>query len=242
MADGALMICMIEFSGICAKEGLHQYLEHRRKVIADGNEDQLISSRVKKYSQNVYNKMSSRSSTPLQERPQSPIVSMEETYKDPDENKSDVDDEDHSLEQEIGKKVLKEMPPMSTKSKSSLKGFNTSKILNYLKRTVTPTGVVASLSGSVPLTPTIKRVATTEGVSAVLTEITDDVITDINNAVKTELTDIENEINPEFGKFVMSLVNFVINELKTQKLDGAKLQKQTHYTKKLITQLIKNSK
>ncbi len=193
--------------------------------------------------------MSSRSSTPLQERPQSPIVSMEETYKDPD----DVDDEDHSLEQEVGKKVLKEMPPMSTKSKSSLKGFNTSKILNYLKRTVTPTGVVASLTPTgvvASLTPTIKRVATTEGVSAVLTEITDDVITDINNAVtptvvaalNTELTDIENEINPEFGKFVMSLVNFVINELKTQKLDGAKLQKQTHYTKKLITQLIKNSK
>jgi hypothetical protein len=226
MAEGALMICMIEFSGICAKEGLHQYLEHRRKVIADGKEDELISSRVKKYSQNVYNKMS-RSSTPLQERPQSPIVSMEETYKDPDENKSDVDDEDHSLEQEVGKKVLKEMPPMSTKSKSSLKGFNTSKILNYLKRTVTPTGVVASL------TPTIKRVAN---------EITVDVLTDINNAVNTEITDIENEINPEFGKFVMSLVNFVINELKTQKLDGAKLQKQTHYTKKLITQLIKNSK
>jgi hypothetical protein len=47
MAEGALMVCMIEFSGICAKEGLHQYLEHRRKVIADGNEDQLISSRVK---------------------------------------------------------------------------------------------------------------------------------------------------------------------------------------------------
>ncbi len=157
--------------------------------------------------------MSSRSSTPT-----TPTFGMEEAYKEPEENKSDVDDEDHSLEQEVGKKVLKEMPPMSTKSKSSLKGFNTSKLLNYLKRSVTPT------------------------INRVVTQVTDDVITDINNAVKTELTDIENEINPEFGKFVMSLVNFVINELKTQKLDGAKLQKQTHYTKKLITQLVKNNK
>jgi hypothetical protein len=48
MAEGALMICMIQLSAIVAERGLENYLKHRTQMIEDGNEDKLISSKIKK--------------------------------------------------------------------------------------------------------------------------------------------------------------------------------------------------
>jgi hypothetical protein len=138
MAEGALMICMIELSGIVAKEGLHQYLEHRKYMFESNRQDELISSKIKSLGNNIYKKMS-RSSTPIKEHFEEDDIPIDfdNVYND---EKSDEDiDKNQKLSVE---KIISEMPKLEPKKyKKSTLGFNMDKIKKILKpleRAITP--------------------------------------------------------------------------------------------------------
>jgi hypothetical protein len=58
-----------------AYDGLNKYLKHRQKIIDDGKQDELISSRIKKYSNDIYIRMSnSRNSTPIKKEDEIPLL------------------------------------------------------------------------------------------------------------------------------------------------------------------------
>lgn len=66
MAEGMLMICMIQLTSIVAQQGLDEYLKHRKHVIKNGKEETLISYKIKKSMDNIQRKMTpekQRSST-----------------------------------------------------------------------------------------------------------------------------------------------------------------------------------
>jgi ABC-type oligopeptide transport system ATPase subunit len=55
---------IIEVSVSASVSALRTYMDHRQRIIEEGKEDELISSRVKKFVHEQYSKMSSRDTTP----------------------------------------------------------------------------------------------------------------------------------------------------------------------------------
>jgi hypothetical protein len=196
----------------CAK----MYYDHRQHVINDEHrEDDLISSRIKKYSLNIYNNMSNN--TPIEKQLEDIIkVKLEQisdqvigeqatdiikddvipVLKDfvldniyPDE-KSDEEDKNDSEH-----KIIDLIPKLSTnKFRKSLIGFGKMKI-NDIIRSVTPS-----------------RLSHSE-------------------------TKEEIKLNTDFEEFCHKLIIFMVNEYKNQDLENAHLQKHKEYTEKLLLSL-----
>jgi hypothetical protein len=75
--EGQLIIVMAELMFVAGSQGAQRYLAHRKQLIADGREDELLSSRVKKVATQI--KEMSRHNTPVKERLE---LELENIYPD----------------------------------------------------------------------------------------------------------------------------------------------------------------
>ncbi len=134
MAEGTLMICMIQLTGIVAKQGLDQYLAHRRKQIEEGREDKLISSKIKKSVVTLQ-----RSMTP--ERIQRPTLARQKrisfnekvlnTVVDAVQPKSEIIDK---LQEDLIPPLAEKLDDLYVKSKPIVEGR-----MSSILRSLTPT-------------------------------------------------------------------------------------------------------
>jgi hypothetical protein len=58
-------LVLAEIACVAGRQGLQEYMKHRERLISENREDELISSQIKKYSNNIYNRMTSRDNTPI---------------------------------------------------------------------------------------------------------------------------------------------------------------------------------
>ena len=87
--DPTLILCMASIVQIGGTQGLKKYMEHRKKVIEQGREDELISSRIKKVSNNIIKTMS-RGNTPIREK----SIKFDNVYP---EKEDDIDNEQNDI-------------------------------------------------------------------------------------------------------------------------------------------------
>jgi hypothetical protein len=120
-------IVLIELSTIIATQGIKSYLQHRERMIGDGREDELTSSRIKKYI-NTLNM--SRDITP--NRQSESEISLENIYEDEKE-----ENEDEENRKSITEVILKSRPIKIPQRKSVI-GINTQMVRNLINRAKTP--------------------------------------------------------------------------------------------------------
>ena len=159
MASGLLIVCMVELVASVGKEGFHQYFKHRRDMIEQNRGDELVSSRIKKISSNLYNRMS-RDNTPQKKIIKETVHFLDEIIGDhiPNETenviaevgdgiadvfKDEISDLEDNVKEKI-KEVIEHMPlVLPKKQRKSILGFNPLKvseiITNVHKRFKTPT-------------------------------------------------------------------------------------------------------
>ncbi len=121
-------IVLIELSTIIATQGIKSYLQHRERMIEDGREDELTSSRIKKYLNNTI--MSSRDTTPIRQSIDTEI-SLENIYEDEQEENEEEN------RKSITEVILKSMP-IKQPQRKSLIGINTQMVKNLISRAKTP--------------------------------------------------------------------------------------------------------
>ena len=122
-------IVLIELSTIIATQGIKSYLQHRERMIEDGREDELTSSRIKKYLNNTI--MSSRDTTPIRQSIDTEI-SLENIYED---EKEENEEENRKSITEV---ILKSIPAIKQPQRKSLIGINTQMVKNLISRAKTP--------------------------------------------------------------------------------------------------------
>jgi hypothetical protein len=136
-------IVLIELSTIIATEGLKSYLKHRKKMIEQGREDELTSSRIKKYINNI--NMSSRDTTPIRQSIDTEI-SLENIYEDEQEEKEDEN------RKSITEVILRSMPIKQPQRKSII-GVNTQMVRNLINRAKTPLKKIAETEKKIVINP-----------------------------------------------------------------------------------------
>jgi hypothetical protein len=137
-------IVLIELSTIIATEGLKSYLKHRKKMIEEGREDELTSSRIKKYLNNTI-MSSSRDTTP---NPQSidTEISLENIYEDEQEENEEEN------RKSITEVILKSMP-IKQQQRKSIIGVNTQMVRNLISRAKTPLKKIQEVEKKNPINP-----------------------------------------------------------------------------------------
>jgi len=110
--------------GSAAASGVKMYLNHRKKLISENRQDELLTSQIKKF---IYSKMDGE---------EDDIPDVTTIYP---EEKSDDDDADTKT---ISQKVLESLPPMKRENKRrSVLGFNPQRIKEFVvdtARSLTP--------------------------------------------------------------------------------------------------------
>ena len=136
-------ICLIELSTIIATQGIKSYLQHRERMIEDGREDELTSSRIKKYLNNTI--MSSRDTTPIRQSIDTEI-SLENIYEDEQEENEEEN------RKSITEVILKSMP-IKQPQRKSLIGINTQMVKNLISRAKTPLKKIQEVEKKVVINP-----------------------------------------------------------------------------------------
>jgi ABC-type oligopeptide transport system ATPase subunit len=128
--EAQIIIIGAEIVAMGGREGLRQYLAHRKNVIEDGREDELISNRVKKYTDSIYKAMS-RDNTPLKKIDENDeIPELKDLY-----DSSDCSEDENR--QSITESILKSVPKIVQPQRKNISGFNTSYV-KKLFRDLTP--------------------------------------------------------------------------------------------------------
>jgi hypothetical protein len=136
-------ICLIELSTIIATQGIKSYLQHRERMIEDGREDELTSSRIKKYLNNTI--MSSRDTTPIRQSIDTEI-SLENIYED------EKEEDEEENRKSITEVILKSMP-IKQPQRKSLIGINTQMVKNLISRAKTPLKKIQEVEKKVVINP-----------------------------------------------------------------------------------------
>ena len=108
--DPQIVIVCAELLYVIGNRGVKEYLQHRKFMIEEGRQDELITYKVKKFSTDVYNKMSSRENS----RDNTPMR-LERVYEDEEEEKVDE-------RQSITEALMK--MPINQKQRKSIMGVN----------------------------------------------------------------------------------------------------------------------
>ena len=137
-------ICLIELSTIIATQGIKSYLQHRERMIEDGREDELTSSRIKKYLNNTI-MSSSRDTTPIRQSIDTEI-SLENIYEDEQEENEEEN------RKSITEVILKSMPIKQLQRKSLI-GINTQMVKNLINRAKTPFKKIQEVEKKVVINP-----------------------------------------------------------------------------------------
>jgi hypothetical protein len=225
--EAQIIIIGAEILAIGGREGLKRYLAHRKRKIDEGKEDELISSRIKKFSRDIILRMSkdSRDTTPLKiindveniitDAPNSKSISggiklaedVIDLVEDAGEAIEDVYNEEKSEDDDterksIAEKILNSQPLNNVKKRLSISGINPSKLISNIRNAITPSR---------------------------------------RQSVKFE--DQNSEIN-EFEKFMTKVGVFVHHELQRQKEDGKNhvFLKHNHYATLLVKSLAVQNK
>jgi hypothetical protein len=137
-------IVLIELSTIIATEGIKSYLHHRERMIEEGREDELTSSRIKKYLNNTI-MSSSRDTTPNRQSIDTEI-SLENIYEDEQEENEEEN------RKSITEVILKSMP-IKQPQRKSLIGINTQMVKNLISRAKTPLKKIPEAEKKVVINP-----------------------------------------------------------------------------------------
>jgi hypothetical protein len=140
-------IVLIELSTIIATEGIKSYLHYRKKMIEDGREDELTTSRIKKYINNNI-MSSSRDITPNRQSIDTEI-SLENIYEDEKEQEEKEDEENRKSITEV---ILRSMP-IKQPQRKSLIGINTQMVKNLINRAKTPLKKIQEVEKKVVINP-----------------------------------------------------------------------------------------
>jgi hypothetical protein len=138
--EGQLIIVMAELMFVAGSQGAQRYLAHRKRLVADGREDELLSSRVRKVAVQI--KEMSRHTTPVKQR-EEPELELEAIYPDELEVEPEVA---HEVHKPLAESLLDAQPkrPISImKQRRSSLGLNSA--VSALKTMLKP-----SLPAAVP--------------------------------------------------------------------------------------------
>jgi hypothetical protein len=116
-----------EIGAFVANQAVNAYIRHRERIIDEGREEILLTSRIKKSVNNIM----SRSTTP---------VKLEELYDEEKSETEEIENEVHS----VAESIMATMPRFSTptKKRNSLSGYNPRELFlrgaNVVRRSLTP--------------------------------------------------------------------------------------------------------
>lgn len=134
MGEVLLMSAMIELTSIVASQGIKKYLAHRRGMIENGKESQLISTKLNKISKEVIRRMSGNSEKILEKLEEEVLPILEDTAIDLEKvYEEEVEGEEDVIRKSITEKIMDSMPKLpKIKLKRNSVGFNPALIKSFL--------------------------------------------------------------------------------------------------------------
>lgn len=252
MGEALLMSCMIELGAIVAKEGIKQYLNHRRQIIEEHREDTLLINPNKiKYISNYIEKMSSRNNTPIKQRLKDDVIKIvgpdtEKILEDDiipvlrrcenivrnetitligQENEKIIENDIIPIIQPIGEEIISKLEDIYEDNDKSDEEAETKDTLT--EKLINDFTIRNSLEKQRKSLINFSPMKIKETINNITRSITPT----RNKIIKPAL------IHDEFEGFIKDICKFISSELKCQDMDNAHLQTHKDYTKKLIFSL-----